>query len=118
MQKRLFYVCDKPLVVKHHDSSELGFGRQAPSPPWPFLMNLEWKDKCDNDYGLLLNQILDYLALLSIYRNFDSERLPEVGRLLVQYPITRKFMFGFLKMRLKYKWQIRFKRTDLKSREM
>lgn len=98
------YLNPKPLMLNHTEESELGLGRKMPLPPWPMVLDPEQIfDSCPDKYRGLLSKIMDYYALLAIWRSIDANNIETPCKILKDFPITDTFRWDYVKVRLKTK---------------
>lgn len=97
-----FFIYPKPLMRLHHDSSELSHGRKGHYPVHPFVSNhstiLQF---CPDKYKKLAKRVLDYYALLNVWRCLDRLDFSSAHDLMCDFPYTKRYIYQFQKAKLK-----------------
>lgn len=99
-----FFVCPKPLMRLHFDSSELGYGRKEYYPIHPLVRrHEEILQSCPEKYSILAKRVLDFYALINIWRCLDRCDYVSASELTNAFPYSKQYIFQFKKAKIKVK---------------
>ncbi len=96
------YMNAEPLLRIHYDASALVRNRGASYPVHVLVQRAtELLADCPAAYRNLLEGLLDYYALLSLWRRLDERDFVTVRTILERFPCSRRYRTEFLKARIK-----------------
>lgn len=110
-----FFVFPKPLMRLHFDSSELGHGRKDHYPIHPLVRrHEEILQSCPDKYASLAKRVLDFYALVNVWRCLERCDCSSAGELIGAFPYSKQFEYQFKKAKLKVVLQSSLQRLGFK----
>ena len=96
------WVSEEPLLRVRYDSSVLGYGRVGSYPVHALVEHAaEVVADCPDQHRELIKGVLDYYALMSLWRRIDCRDLASAQSIVANFPYSRWYRVQFLKARIK-----------------